>query len=81
MQMREFTMALKPRADGTRSPKQGHQWLHKKDLYPPNIFIRKRTLFEFLSEVPETNNKIKQQDFLPETNNKIKQQEFWSVRQ
>ena len=25
-----FTVALKPRADVTRSSKQGYQWLHKK---------------------------------------------------
>ena len=30
-------LALKPRADVTRSPKQGYQWLHKKDLCPTNI--------------------------------------------
>ena len=29
---------LKPRGDITRSPKQGYQWPHKKDLYPPNFF-------------------------------------------
>ena len=28
------TLALKPRADVTRSSKQGHQWPHKKDLRP-----------------------------------------------
>ena len=26
------TLTLKPRADITRSPKQGHQWSHKKDF-------------------------------------------------
>ena len=31
------TMALKPRADITRSPKQGYQWPHEKDLCPPKI--------------------------------------------
>ena len=32
------TLALKPRTSVTRSPKQGYQWPHKKDLYPsPNI--------------------------------------------
>ena len=29
------TLALKPRADITRSPKQGYQWPHEKDLCPP----------------------------------------------
>ena len=28
------TLALKPRADVTRSPKQGYQWPNKKDLCP-----------------------------------------------
>ena len=27
------TLALKPRADVTRRPKQGHQWSHKRDLW------------------------------------------------
>ena len=31
MQVRGSTLALKPRADVTKSPKQGHQWPHKKD--------------------------------------------------
>ena len=30
MQVRESTLALKPRADITRSPKQGHQWPYKR---------------------------------------------------
>ena len=33
--------ALKPRVDVTRSPKQGHQWPHKKDLCPPIFFLKK----------------------------------------
>ena len=33
--------ALKPRGDVTRSPKQGYQWPHKKDLRPP-IFFKKK---------------------------------------
>ena len=37
---KESTLALKPRADVTRSPKEGHQWLHEKDLCPP-IFFKK----------------------------------------
>ena len=31
-------LALKPRGDITRSPKQGYQWPHKMDLCPPEIF-------------------------------------------
>ena len=36
----EPTLALKPRGDVTRSPKQGYQWPHKKDSCPPK-FIKK----------------------------------------
>ena len=32
-----FAVALKSGADITRSPKQGHQWSHKKDLSPQKI--------------------------------------------
>ena len=32
------TLSLKPRGDVTRSPKQGYQWFHEKDLCPPNFF-------------------------------------------
>ena len=38
----EPTLALKPRGDVTRSPKQGHQWPHKKDSCPPKIFKKKQ---------------------------------------
>ena len=31
------TLALKPRADVTRSPKHGYQWHHEKDLCPQEI--------------------------------------------
>ena len=41
----ESTLALKPRADITRSPKQGYQWPHKKDMCPPKI---KKKMFEHL---------------------------------
>ena len=30
-------LALKPRKDITKSPKQGYQWPHKKDLSCPNF--------------------------------------------
>ena len=36
------TLALKPRGDITRSPKQGYQWPHKKDSCPAKI--KKKTL-------------------------------------
>ena len=31
--------ALKPRGNVTRSPKQGYQWPHKKDLCRPIFFV------------------------------------------
>ena len=34
----EPTLALKPRGDITRSPKQGYQWPHRKDLCPRIFF-------------------------------------------
>ena len=34
------TLALKPRADVTQSPKQGYQFPIKKDLCPPNFFLK-----------------------------------------
>ena len=40
-QVRESTLALKPRADITRSPKQGYQWPHKKDLCATKILKKK----------------------------------------
>ena len=36
------TLTLKPRADVTRSPKQGYQWPHKKDSCPTKILIKKK---------------------------------------
>ena len=33
----ESTLALEPRADVTRSPKQGYHWPHKKYMCPPKI--------------------------------------------
>ena len=33
-------VSVKPRADVTRSPKQGYQWSHKKDLCPPICFFK-----------------------------------------
>ena len=38
----ESTLALKPRADVTRSPKQGYQWPNKKDMCPPKNFKKKK---------------------------------------
>ena len=36
------TLALKPRADITRSPKQGYQWPHQKNLCPQETVKKKR---------------------------------------
>ena len=38
----EPTLALKPRGDITRSPKQGYQWPHKKHSCPPKILKKRR---------------------------------------
>ena len=35
VRIRLLILALKPRGDVTRSPKQGYQWPNKKDLRPP----------------------------------------------
>ena len=37
------TLALKPGRDVTRSPNEGFQWPHKKNLFPPIIFKKMRT--------------------------------------
>ena len=41
MLIRLPTLALKPRGDVTRSPKQGYQWPHKKDFCPPKTLEKK----------------------------------------
>ena len=38
------TLALKLRADITRSPKQGYQWPYEKDLCPPKKFKEKHNV-------------------------------------
>ena len=40
-------LALKPRGDVTRSPKQGYQWPHEKDLCPPKIFKKYTNLVNY----------------------------------
>ena len=40
---------LKPRADITRSPKQGYQWPHEKD-YVVQKFILKKIEYEYLEQ-------------------------------
>ena len=44
-QARESTLALKPRADVTKSPIKGYQWPHKKDWCPPKIKIKERIVW------------------------------------
>ena len=46
-QARESTLALKPRAHITRSPKQGFQWPHKKDLCSTKI-LKKNSTFPII---------------------------------
>ena len=50
MQVRESTLALKPRADVARSPKRGYQWPHKKDLCPAKFFLKNKQFYWVLSE-------------------------------
>ena len=38
----EPTLALKPREDVTRSPKQGYQWPQKMDMCPTKFFLKKK---------------------------------------
>ena len=38
----EPTLALKPRGDVTRNPKQGYQWPQKKDMCPPKTLKKKK---------------------------------------
>ena len=44
------TLTLKPRAGITRSPKQGNQWPHKKDMFPPKEILKKKFSFHKLVE-------------------------------
>ena len=39
-------LALKPRADVTRSPKQGYQWPRKKDRCPQNFFKKNSEMLQ-----------------------------------
>ena len=43
------TLALKPRGDITRSPKQGYQWPHEKDLCPPKLKKNLIARFSYIS--------------------------------
>ena len=37
-----YKESLKPRGDVARSPKQGYQWPHEKDLCPPKFKKKKK---------------------------------------
>ena len=41
VQMKLQTLALQPRRDVTKSPKQEYQWHHKKNLFPPKNLFKK----------------------------------------
>ena len=56
---KESTLALKPRADITRSPKQGYQWPHEKNLCP-QIFFKINVQEQNKKIIPRFFNKIKQ---------------------
>ena len=59
VQIRLPTLALKPRGDAIRSPKQWYQWFHKKDLCPPPFFIPKNWIQKnFCQSSPYKFNKI-----------------------
>ena len=47
------TLALKPRGDIIRSPKQGYQWPHKEDSCPPKI---KKKIIQIMSVSYRINN-------------------------
>ena len=49
VQIRLPTLALKPRGNIIRSPKQRYYWPHKKNLCPPKI--KKKTLVSMLSKL------------------------------
>ena len=51
MQGRESTLALKPKAVITRSPKQVFQLTHQKGLMPAKIFKRRKEKGSILSKV------------------------------
>ena len=55
----EPTLALKPRGDVTRSPKEGYQWPHKKESCPPKNFFKKHASWSyFLQRRMEVSIKI-----------------------
>ena len=52
VQIRLPTLVLKPRGDVSRSPKQGYQWPHKKDLCPAIFFKKKLNNIAVSSIIP-----------------------------
>ena len=59
----EPTLALQPRGDVTRSPKQGYQCSCKKDSCPPKFFLKKDLLL-----LRSTDTSIKMTIYLPAIN-------------
>ena len=49
---------MKPRADVTRSPKQGYQWLHKRDLCSPKTLKKVRPFFEHFCKNSQSTGRI-----------------------
>ena len=44
MRIMQPTLALKPRGDVTRNPKQGYQWPQKRTcVFAKNFFLKKKT--------------------------------------
>ena len=60
-----YTLALKSWAEVTRSPKQGYQWPHKKDLCPPRIYSRKKEKRYQIKEILKQIFLIKKETYVP----------------
>ena len=56
------SLVLKPGADITRSPKQEYQWSHKKDICPPNLFLKKVTLLHNHEWLRDTKHPLMSRD-------------------
>ena len=59
------TLALKPRVDITRSPKQGYQWPYEKNLCPPKLFLKKWRC-KFCAVKNDLSSEINDRHFLKE---------------
>ena len=73
------TLALRPKGDFARSPKQGYQWPHKKDLCPQQIADGEpilQSVFVFLFQSPVTIFKTGIVKFLPSPPLKVREDYF-----